>query len=98
MIPAWKERQIRLTGEPLNCLTHAHAIDLLDRVHRRIDSVRYQLWSSLKEVEQMKVRLQMGNPHLPVSGRRRRPKSKTNAQHPAGLFSQEESKDAIVSQ
>lgn len=96
MIPAWRERELRLDGGPLRHLTYGQATDILQRARRRVDSVRYQLWSSIKEIDAMLARLEAGNPTQPriVRQRSRKPKP----QQSAGLFSTKENDNARLSQ
>ncbi len=84
-IPAWREDEIRLNCEPLRHLTYPHATDLLRRVHRRIDSLRFQLWSSMKELEELTIRLQMAH-----EDRSPKPKNILNSSQSPTLFSQGE--------
>jgi hypothetical protein len=93
-IPDWKVRQIRRTEKPLPAMTYAAAQDLLARMHKRHDSVRWQLWLSMKEIERLMVRLQMANPNKPqafISGSRSR-KSKYRVSQE--LFSTQEEQRA----
>jgi hypothetical protein len=93
-IPDWKVRQIRRTEKPLPAMTYAAAQDLLARMHKRHDSVRWQLWLSMKEIERLMVRLQMGNPNQPPAFLPGSRNKKTKYRVSQELFSTQEEKHA----